>query len=101
VSAKKTEKSGETVSFEKALARVEAIVREMDGGSLALDDMIARFEEGQSLIAFCSRKLNEVERRIEKLVKRGDRLETAPLDGDADVAGQEEAGGAEEEKELF
>ncbi len=66
--------------FEESLARLEEIVREMEGGSLSLDDMIRRFEEGQALLDRCSRKLNEVERRIEALVKRGDQYTTEPFE---------------------
>ncbi len=58
----------EKVSFEKSLERLEAIVKEMEGGELSLDDLIKRFEEGQKLVAVCGRKLNEVERKIELLV---------------------------------
>ena len=37
--------------FEKSLERLEAVVAEMEGGDLSLEDMIKRFEEGQKLIA--------------------------------------------------
>jgi exodeoxyribonuclease VII small subunit len=67
-------------SFEKALERLEKIVSEMESGSMSLEDMITRFEEGQSLIKFCSRKLNEVERKIEILVKKGDGTTTEPFE---------------------
>ncbi|HOM59704.1 MAG TPA: exodeoxyribonuclease VII small subunit [Kiritimatiellia bacterium] len=66
--AKKEEKPQ---SFEAALKRLEAIVDEMESGETELDAMIASFEEGQRLVAFCSAKLNEVEKRIEKIVKDG------------------------------
>jgi exodeoxyribonuclease VII small subunit len=66
-------------SFEKSLARLEKIVAEMEGGSLSLEDMISRFEEGQALIQFCSKKLNEVERKIEVLVKKGEEMTTEPF----------------------
>ena len=59
------------MGFEAALARLEAIVEEMESGELDLDKMIAAFEEGQRLVKFCSAKLNEVEKKIEKLVKDG------------------------------
>ena len=36
-----------------------------------LDKMIASFEEGQKLVKFCTAKLNEVEKKIEKIVKDG------------------------------
>jgi len=76
----KTDKVEEKMSFEKALERLEAIVGEMEGGSLSLDKMISRFEEGQSLLKFCSQKLNEVERKIEVLVKKGDKVSAEPFD---------------------
>ena len=73
--------------FETSLKRLEQIVSDMEAGTLSLDDMVARFEEGQTLIKFCTRKLNEVERKIEVLVKKGDAVETEPLDENADQAG--------------
>lgn len=70
-------------TFEKSLARLETIVTEMESGELGLEDMIARFEEGRRLTTFCSKKLNEVERKIEKLVKdeNGDMVATELDDG--------------------
>jgi exodeoxyribonuclease VII small subunit len=61
----------EAVSFETAMARLEKVVGEMEEGRLPLEQMIARFEEGQRLVQFCSKKLNEVEKRVEILVKKG------------------------------
>ena len=55
--------------FDEALKRLEQIVERMESGEMDLDAMVAAFEEGQRLIQFCSKKLNEVERRIEVLVK--------------------------------
>jgi exodeoxyribonuclease VII small subunit len=34
--------------------------------------MVAAFEEGQKLVKLCSSKLNEVEKKIEMLVKKSD-----------------------------
>jgi exodeoxyribonuclease VII small subunit len=84
MSAKKNEQKADkveqNVSFEKALERLETIVGEMEGGTLSLDKMIACFEEGQSLLKLCSQKLNEVERKIEMLVKKQDKVSTQPFD---------------------
>lgn len=71
--------SEQKVSFEKSLARLEEIVTGMESGALSLDDMIARFEEGQKLIKFCSGKLDEVERKIEKLLTKDGPVETEPF----------------------
>jgi exodeoxyribonuclease VII small subunit len=59
-------------TFEQALERLEEIVGQMEDGTLGLDDLMARFEEGQTLIRFCSGKLNEVEKKVELLVKKGE-----------------------------
>ena len=82
------------LSFEKALERLEKIVSEMESGSMSLEDMIARFEEGQGLIKFCSKKLNEVERKIEILVKKGDEIVTEPFEEEAEDADEEKKGKA-------
>lgn len=69
----------EEIGFEKALARLETIVEEMESGTLSLEDMMKRFEEGQALVKLCSGKLNQVERRIEILVKEGDAVTAEPF----------------------
>ena len=66
------------LGFDKALQRLEAIVSEMESGKLGIETMIDRFEEGQKLIEWCNTKLNDVEHRIEVLVKKGDELKVEP-----------------------
>ena len=74
---------GGQTSFETSLARLEAIVRQMEGGELSLEKMMAHFEEGTALIRECSRKLNEVEKKIEMLVKKSDgSIGTEPFTGE-------------------
>ena len=80
---KKTE---ETPSFEKALARLEKIVADMEGGQLSLEQMISHFEEGSRLAKYCTTKLNEVEKKIEQLVTRDGQPATAPFTPPADAA---------------
>lgn len=98
-------KADDKMTFEKALERLEAIVNEMESGSLSLDKMIARFEEGQGLIKFCSGKLNEVEKKIEVLVKKGDELATepftAPDDNGPENDESDEETGKKDKDELF
>ena len=69
----------EEIGFEKALGRLETIVEEMESGTLSLEDMMKRFEEGQMLVKLCSGKLNQVERRIEILVKEGETITAEPF----------------------
>ena len=51
--------------FEKSLGRLEGLVGEMEGGELSLEEMIKHFEEGSKLVGLCTKKLNEVEQKIE------------------------------------
>lgn len=88
MSKKKTEQQAETrdeISFEKALERLETIVEEMESGKLSLEDMMKRFEEGQGLSKLCSAKLNQVERRIEILVKNNDTVHAEPFEDEPDA----------------
>ena len=65
--------------FEKSLERLEMIVREMESGELSLEKMMKHFEDGMGLVGICSAKLNEVERKIELLVKQGGQTTLAPF----------------------
>ena len=58
----------ENITFEQALARLEVIVRSLENGSAPLDDSLAMFEEGISLVRFCSDKLENAENKIKILV---------------------------------
>ncbi len=77
---KKTDEPG----FEDSLKRLETIVGEMETGALSLEDMMSRFEEGTGLVKFCTGKLDEVEQKIEKLVKKGDKIVTEPFEAEED-----------------
>ena len=70
---------GKQPGFEKALERLEKIVREMEGGELNLERLMACFEEGMGLVKLCARTLNEVERKIEQLVQQGEQTDLAPF----------------------
>lgn len=54
-------------SFEEALARLEEISGQLETGDLSLDDALAVFEEGISLVKFCGRRLQQAERKVERL----------------------------------
>jgi len=69
--AEKSEKK-EALTFEDALARLEALVSEMEGGQVSLDESMKKFAEGMKLADFCGRKLNETEKKIEILLKKSE-----------------------------
>lgn len=57
----------EPKDFEQALQQLEAIVTELEQGELTLESSLARYEQGVRLARFCSRKLEQAEKRIEVL----------------------------------
>lgn len=60
------------LSFEDALARLEAIVESMESGDVPLADLLARFEQGTKLLKVCEARLKEAELKIEQLKKQKD-----------------------------
>ena len=55
--------------FESALEELEQVVEQLESGELSLEDSLAAFEKGVGLVRFCNQKLNDVEKKIEILVK--------------------------------
>lgn len=60
------------LSFEAALARLEAVVDAMEQGETPLADLLAKYEEGSKLLKVCEARLKEAELKIEKLRKAKD-----------------------------
>src|SRR5947209_6601076 len=56
------------LSFESALARIEAIVHELEEGQTGLAESLGRYEEAVGLLKQCYGLLERAERRIELLV---------------------------------
>jgi exodeoxyribonuclease VII small subunit len=53
--------------FEDCLAELEAIVRELEDGSIGLEQSLARYEAGIGLLKHCYARLRDAEQRIVKL----------------------------------
>ena len=50
-----------TPPFEIALQNLEDLVEQIESGDLALEDALAAFEKGVSLVKYCNQKLSEIE----------------------------------------
>lgn len=57
----------EAMSFEVALAELEAIVQRLERGQLDLEASIAAYERGTALRQHCAAKLREAQLRVEKI----------------------------------
>ncbi|MDX1618325.1 MAG: exodeoxyribonuclease VII small subunit [Balneolaceae bacterium] len=65
----------ERPSFEKALSRLEEIVRELEDETISLEDSIKLYEEGIRLSKICTETLEEAELQIEKVDNRHNKTE--------------------------
>jgi len=57
------------ITFEKALVRLEEILKVLESGTAPLDESLGMFEEGVKLIKLCNGKLDNAEQKIKILVK--------------------------------
>lgn len=53
--------------FEKALAELEQIVRNLEAGNVALEDSIAMYARGEALKAHCDTLLKIAEAKVDKI----------------------------------
>ena len=67
--------------FEEALAELEGVVRRLEQGELPLEDSLVAFERGMALVKQLSKRLEDIEQRVEVLLRQDDgSLVTEPLD---------------------
>jgi exodeoxyribonuclease VII small subunit len=70
----------ESVPFEEALQKLEAIVENMESDELPLEALLAKYEEGTRLAKMCQEKLTEAELKISQLEKTaGGEFKLKPL----------------------
>ena len=55
------------LNFESAFAELETLVQQLETGNLPLDDAMALFERGTTLVAHCNDKLDSAELRVRQL----------------------------------
>jgi exodeoxyribonuclease VII small subunit len=70
-----TEKKQEPRSFEAAMQRLEEIAAALEAGDLPLEESVKLFEEGMELTRYCASRLEEAERKLKKLIRRGEGFE--------------------------
>jgi exodeoxyribonuclease VII small subunit len=77
-----SEKPVAEMSFEEAMAALEAVVSQLERGEVALEQSIALYERGAALKAHCAGKLKEAEEKVELIrVQEGRATGTTPVEG--------------------
>lgn len=57
------------LDLEKSLEALEALIEELEGGDLPLEQAMQKFEEGIKLTRSCQAALKDAEQRVEILLK--------------------------------
>jgi len=81
------------LTFEGALARLQEIVAGLEDPEKGLEASLALFEEGVALSRFCRGKIDEIQSRVEVVLKETpEGFATEALDADEDDALDDEFG---------
>jgi len=68
-------------SFEDALAELEQILSDIEGGKVGFEESLVRYERGQYLIEHCRGVLDSAEKQIEQIGKAPDGgLQRTPIE---------------------
>lgn len=66
-------------AFEQKVARLEAIVKELENGNVELDRAVALFKEGKTLAQECEKLLKGAQAQIDRA------METNPPEANGDI----------------
>jgi exodeoxyribonuclease VII small subunit len=81
----KTASLPKNLTFEKALARLQEIVGELEDPEKGLESSLTLFEEGVALSRFCRGKIDEIQSRVEVVLKETpEGFETKELEEEGD-----------------
>ena len=69
------------MTFEQAMARLEQIVKALEGGNVPLEDLIKLFDEGTALVKFCSARLDAAEEKVKLLHMKDGVIAEGDFDG--------------------
>ena len=66
-------------TFESCHDELEKVVRELEGGDLALERSLELFERGMGLSDSCRKQLEAAETRVEMLIRSSGKLTAEPF----------------------
>ncbi len=66
-------------SFEDAVARLDALIRDLEAGELPLEAALEAYKQGNELVKFCQDKLADAEQQL-KVLENGELKTLEPDD---------------------
>lgn len=80
---------GKEPAFEEALKSLENVVAKLESGETSLEESVRLFEEGMRLSALCQKRLDEADRKVERLLRKPDGVDTE-TEEEGDILATEE-----------
>ena len=62
-----TPEPAEPANYETALAELEKLVQQLEGGQMPLEELLTAYQRGAQLLAYCRDKLEAVEQQVKVL----------------------------------
>lgn len=72
MSTKKKPQSELPASYGQAMTELEALIDRLESGQLPLEDLLAHYQRGTDLLAFCREKVQAVQDQVRLLDEDGD-----------------------------
>ncbi|MGC8719597.1 MAG: exodeoxyribonuclease VII small subunit [Thermodesulforhabdaceae bacterium] len=78
------DKKKKDLTIEEAMKKIEDIVIQLEAGNLPIEEAIKVFAEGMALIDWCQKKLDEVQAKVQKILRedRSRSWKTEPFEVD-------------------
>jgi exodeoxyribonuclease VII small subunit len=83
-------KSPDSLSFEDALAQIEAIIERIESGQTGLEQSLAEYERGVGLINHCRSKLDRARQQVEDLTRKLQTADEASSTGEEGDSGSDD-----------
>lgn len=61
----------EKMTYEKAIARLEEIIHQLENNEIPLEDSISLFQEGIELSQYCDNKLRNIQEKVAQIYEDG------------------------------
>jgi len=60
----------DNMTYETAMAKLEAIVKEIGSGNISVDELADKLKEAKSLLAFCEKRLKQTESDVYMMLEK-------------------------------
>ncbi len=82
-------KPNKALSFESAVAELEQVVADMEGGKLSLEESLAAYQRGAELLQYCRSRLEDAQQQV-RILEEGTLKNFTPA-GASDPAKRDDA----------